>query len=1108
MKIRLLYTVIVICSLVLSGSPAASAQEREQPQSPQVVTGLPGTVYRYEQTFGETGVAYLADNDHLYGPHAAALDNEGNLWITEGTGARAMKYAPDGTFLTSIGTAGMSYLADETHFVQPGGVVVDSQDNVWVVDTISARAVKFDASGNYMSQLGITWEGGSDNAHFDLPIGIAVDSADNIYVSDLNNHRIQVFESNGYYSTTIGLTGNPGPGDDQFSSPYLITIDDNDYLYVADNQNHRVQIFDETHTLVSTLGITGECGGWGDNDRLCEPRGIAVGNGYIYVTESGNHRVQIFDSTTYSYTATLGIGGGSGDYQFNWPTGITVDSAGNIYVVDLLNHRVQKFDASLTLVDTYGVTNEPYLTDGYHFNQPFDVAVSSTGDIAVVEAWGRGHRLVVLDAAGVPLFTVGEPGVAGDDNEHFGEPDGVEFDAEGNIYVADCANHRVQIFDTNGMWVARIGTGWGEGNYEFKCPSGVAVDNVGNIYVADSDNHRIQIFDSSRVYSDTLGVTGVPGSDIDHFYWPQDVEVDSDGNIYTAEWYNHRVQKFDSNGNWQMTLGVTGECGYDFDHFCEPYGVAVDAAGNIYVAEKFNYRVQVFDASGAYLTTIAGTNSDQTGGLRESYGVDVDASGNVYVPDMLNHRVQKFTPGVPGWDQINVNGFGLRNNSGVYAQEVFNGKLYAGAANWEVGGRVWRTADGVIWEPASAIGFGWGTANLAILDMIEFDGQLYASTGWSGGTGQLWRTADGTTWEAITTDGFGDGGNFALTTFGIFNDRLYIGTANNNGTQIWRSKSGDNGKWVQVVPDSPELFGNLVTGLAVFEGAFYAAVESQPAQIWRSTNGSDWVPVVTDGFGYENNVTAGGFAEFDGYLYHANGNEIDGAQVFRSDDGITWELAMGGGFGDMNNTKVEAVYALDGWLYAAMNNEVTGVELWRTDDGAQWEQVGLDGFGDSNNFTTLWSNAVTTFECRLTIGVANDANGAEIWSMQRDRALCVDKLGPASAFYGDEVSYQFLATYSSLDATPAQLVNVTDDYYSGILYLSGDKDGDGYLDTGETWLFEITTTIGDPGEIYADPLVNVATLTGQDYDGTALAAATDAHTTDILMQLYIPMVVR
>jgi hypothetical protein len=234
----------------------------------------------------------------------------------------------------------------------------------------------------------------------------------------------------------------------------------------------------------------------------------------------------------------------------------------------------------------------------------------------------------------------------------------------------------------------------------------------------------------------------------------------------------------------------------------------------------------------------------------------------------------------------------------------------------------------------------------------------------------------------VTTTGFGVAENIAVTALAVYSNTLYAGVTNaSNGAQIWRSSSGDSGDWSQVAPDVPGSAGTTnVTGFAVYNGAFYAAVEgSVPAQVWRSPNGSDWTPVVTDGFGDPDNTSTGGFAEFGGYLYVGAGNSVDGAQLWRTQNGSTWELAMGGGFGDLTNDKVEMAIVAEGNLYAGLKNPQGGLQIWRSPDAVAWTQVSPGGFGDSNNFASLWSNASLVFEDTLVVGTWNTASGGEIW---------------------------------------------------------------------------------------------------------------------------------
>jgi len=340
---------------------------------------------------------------------------------------------------------------------------------------------------------------------------------------------------------------------------------------------------------------------------------------------------------------------------------------------------------------------------------------------------------------------------------------------------------------------------------------------------------------------------------------------------------------------------------------------------------------------------------------------------------------------MPGWEQVNANGFGDPLTRGVSSLEVFGGQLYAGASNWETGGQVWVLGADGQWLKVVDAGFGSGAANPAVIDLAVFKGQLYSGSGWNTeAPGQVWRSSDGMNWQPVTIDGFGDANNIAVTNFIAFKGMLYAGTGSvNDSAQIWRSTTGGSGTWRQVAPDESGLAGN-VTGFAVYKGALYAAIEpadgfGAPIQVWRSTNGSNWVTVTADGFGDARNESTGGFAQFGGYLYLGTRNEETGAQLWRPGDGIYWEMVVGDGFGDLNNIKIESLFIYDNLLHAATYDPPMGLQLWHSADGIHWEQVTANGFGDSNNFSTLWNSATINYQGRLLIGTWNDAEGGELW---------------------------------------------------------------------------------------------------------------------------------
>ncbi len=978
--------------------------------------GRPGLSFRYVKTFGETRKGYLDDTNHFYEVHGLGLNGD-NIWLTDSWGDRVLEFDANGNFIRQIGKAGFRD-ATGTSLDYVNDVASDSSGNVWVVDAGANHVVKYDATGKKIQELGKAWQGGSDNEHFNNPISIAFDGHGNIYVSDSGvwgdwgNHRVQIFDPSGNYLATIGETGQAGDDNQHLHRPRGLAVD-RDLLYVADTANHRVQIFDistpTTPTYVATLGESGVSGS--DNAHLNSPEGVGVDSKYIYVADSDNDRVQVFDKITYVYVATIGAGEwGQDNTHFNHPTDVIIDSHDHIYVADAYNKRVQQYDQNRVYVRTYGTTGVSYVTDGYHYYFPKGVAVAQDGSIYIVEE--RGHRLVKLDASGEPQWTVGEPGQAGSDHSHFFGPVDVAVDPQGRVYVAESwGNNRVQVFDSDGHYVGTVNKGWGTGDGYLRHPDGLGIDRNGTVYVADTANHRVEIFDAQWHFIASIGETNVPGSDNNHFNEPDDVAVDSRGFIYVADKGNNRVQVFDRNRHYVRTIGLTGGSGNDFARFNGPHRLAVDELDRLYVADSWNNRIQVFDSSGNYLTTIGGRYGDGSGQFINPHGVAVDVFGAVYVADEDNNRIQKFALGVPGWAQMNINGFGDPKVH-LTSLSVFNDRLYAGTYKFAShGAQIWRMDAPGQWAGVMTNGFGQGY-NVGIDDMAVFKGKLYAgvwnSTPYPPYTdtgGEIWRSSDGETWEETMSGGFGDRYNGEVMTLAPFDDYLYAATwsyTTTHGAEIWRSATGDTNDWTRVVTNGFGSAANQTVLSLVSVGDYlYASTYNYDGtagvthggEIWRTGDGEHWQKVVSGGFGDTNNYAILGMSVFDQNLYAGTyywdfqSHRPGRAQLWRCplssgcDEQSDWEQVVGDGFGDSANYAIEGVISQNGMIYAITRNRETGIEVWRsaTGDAGDWQQIGFGGFGDANNYQTYWGHAITAYQNNLYVGTINGGNGGEVW---------------------------------------------------------------------------------------------------------------------------------
>jgi uncharacterized protein (TIGR03663 family) len=262
---------------------------------------------------------------------------------------------------------------------------------------------------------------GSSLGEFNEPRGIAVDAGGNVFVMDTKNNRVQKLGADGHPITAWGHEGN-GPG--EFKDACGLALGPDGSVYVADTWNHRVQKFDANGKFLLQ---------WvEENPSLWGPRGVAVApDGTVYVTDTGNKRVVAYTSEG-KQKAVWGKDG-SKPGELIEPVGIAVDAEGRVIVADTGNHRVQIFDAAGAFKEEFPVFGwEEFYTEPYLAVMGTDLYATDSNNQRFTRYAGHEFN--------------GAWGKSGSGSGDFNRPIGIAVDTQGNVYVSDTMNHRIQKF--------------------------------------------------------------------------------------------------------------------------------------------------------------------------------------------------------------------------------------------------------------------------------------------------------------------------------------------------------------------------------------------------------------------------------------------------------------------------------------------------------------------------------------------------------------------------------------------------------------------------------------------------------------------------------------
>lgn len=252
-------------------------------------------------------------------------------------------------------------------------------------------------------------------------------------------------------------------------------------------------------------------------------------------------------------------------------------------------------------------------------------------------------------------------------NGQFNHPADVVTDAQGNRWVADKANNRVEEFNEKGEFIKAIGS-LGSTGGKLNAPSGVAIDSYGDIDVTDTGNNRVARFHEDGTFDSVVGANvnktkveskgtlaeknhctassgnvcqaGTAGSTEGLMSEPIGITTSGGGNFFVVEKANNRVEKFNPNGE---LLAKFGSSGTGEGQFKEPTAMitAPNGEGFLWVADTGNNRVEEFNSSYAFVRAV-GKEGSGNGEFKAPDAIGADAIGDVYVADRGNSRVEEF----------------------------------------------------------------------------------------------------------------------------------------------------------------------------------------------------------------------------------------------------------------------------------------------------------------------------------------------------------------------------------------------------------------------------------------------------------------------------------
>ena len=468
---------------------------------------------------------------------------------------RSFNFADRSSVVSIVAGNGMSASTSYT-LSGPQGIFVDENLNLYVADTANNRIQLFLAGErNATTVAGV---GAPGTITLNHPMGVVLDADGYLFIVDTFNHRIVASGPNGF-RCVVGCSSPFGSASYQLRFPWSLSFDSYGNLFVADSGNSRIQKF---------ILVTNSCGKlvscfFSRSEHLFPPLQLAKSFNRPKLcplaTWNPDARTIASDVTSESLYFSVFVNTNNTLYASGInQSQIQVWSEGSIYPsrriwTDTLSSRGIFVTTDEDIYADRGRSDRlvvKWTKNGSGSLIPVNVGAHCTG--LFVDLYNYlycsntlGHQVLKRSLNIHVLISIPVAGTStrGSRSDMLYYPHGIFVDNNLQLFVADCGNDRVQLFEAGQVNATTVAGNGSASAFPMDCPTGVVFDADGHLFILERDNHRI-VRSGPNGFQCIVGCTNSNGSAAYQLSNPYALSFDSHGNLFVADFLNNRIQKF------------------------------------------------------------------------------------------------------------------------------------------------------------------------------------------------------------------------------------------------------------------------------------------------------------------------------------------------------------------------------------------------------------------------------------------------------------------------------------------------------------------------------------------------------------------------------------